>query len=304
MMSLSTSKYFGLLAVAMVSILFAPVPALTQPSVTVAGDWEIRPIVSGVGADITDVAVGQGGDFVTDVYYFLTGGSIYRVPPEGLPAGDKGTLVASGLSPNYGYLEFGFDNSMFIVNSTVAAPVRRLDEPNGPISVFVSLGRGSEGIRFDRNQVFNGNLYVSTWWDDQIWSVDSNGNPTVLVAQVSTPGLGSVTTDIDFTKPGSQFEKDGKPWLYAVDQGGKITRVDAAGNLELFTNGPGSEVLRFSKPGSVFGDYIYIAPYNNQILRIDANGNVSVFATGFAGTDVASTGIEFHEFNKEVQHLG
>ena len=202
-------------------------------------------------------------------------------------------LVASGLSPNFGYLEFGFDNSMFIVNSTVAAPVRRLDEPNGPISVFVSLGRGSEGIRFDRNQVFNGNLYVSTWWDDQIWSVDSNGNQTVLVAQISTPGLGSVTTDIDFTKPGSQFEKDGKPWLYAVDQGGKITRVDAAGNLELFTNGPGSEVLRFSKPGSLFGDYIYIAPYTNQILRIDANGNVSVFATGFAGSDPASTGIEF-----------
>ena len=93
MMSLSTSKWFGLSAIALVSILFAPLSAVTQPSVIAAGDWEIQPIVSGVGADITDVAVGQGGDFGTNVYYFLTGGSIYRVPPEGLPAGDKGTLV-------------------------------------------------------------------------------------------------------------------------------------------------------------------------------------------------------------------
>ena len=85
--------------------------AQTSPSVVVPGNWEIKPIVSisELGLDITDVAVGQGGAFGNDIYYYLTGGSIYRVPPTGLPEGELGTMVASGLYPHYGFLEFGFD---------------------------------------------------------------------------------------------------------------------------------------------------------------------------------------------------
>ncbi len=71
---------------------------------------------------------------------------------------------------------------------------------------------------------------------------------------------------------------DGKAHLYFTG-GGRITRMDSAGKVEVFREGGGPNGLLFDHEGRL----VICESANRRVVRLEADGSVTVLADGFEG---------------------
>jgi len=234
------------------------------------------------GAEVTGMAVANGGAFGVDLYA-STSGEVRRV-----------NVVTGGVTPFASGLATGFDRPSGLTfdkgtfgtgllyvaqnNSTVVTI-----SPTGTVSPFASGGSlfSCNGlVMAPVGSAFGAKLFVSNGnpGAGTIASVTSAGG-TALFAAAAT--FANAPLGVDFPAAGSAFGAD---LFTSVFLTGQIVRVNAAGSGSVFATGTGQSLdMRFSPdPLGPFGDFAYVTDTStNSVRRVAPNASVTTFASGF-----------------------
>jgi hypothetical protein len=234
------------------------------------------------GAEVTGMAIANGGAFGVDLYG-STNGEVRRVDI----ATGAVTPFASGLATgNDRPSGLAFDKGAFGTgllyvaqnNSTVVKI-----SSAGAVSPFASGGSlfSCNGlVMAPVGSAFGAKLFVS------------NGNPgSGTLSSVSAAGgnalfaaagnFANAPLGVDFPAIGSAFGSD---LFTSVFLTGQIVRVNASGSGVVFATGTGQSLdMRFSPdPLGPFGDFAYITDtLTNSVRRVAPDASVTTFASGF-----------------------
>ena len=234
------------------------------------------------GAEVTGMAVANGGAFGVDLYG-STSGEVRRVNvvtgavtpfASGLATGND---RPSGLSFDKGAFGTGL---LYVAqnNSTVVTI-----SPAGVVSPFASGGSlfSCNGlVMAPVGSAFGAKLYVSNGspGSGTLSSVSSAGGNALFAA---AGNFANAPLGVDFAPVGSAFGGD---LFTSVFLTGQIMRVNSAGSGSVFATGTGQSLdMRFSPdPLGPFGDFAYITDtLTNSVQRVAPNASVTTFASGF-----------------------
>jgi hypothetical protein len=234
------------------------------------------------GAEVTGMAVANGGAFGVDLYG-STSGEVRRVNV----ATGSVTPFASGLATGFdrpsglSFDKGAFGTGLLYVaqnNSTVVKI-----SSTGVVSPFASGGSlfSCNGlVMAPVGSAFGAKLFVSNGnpGSGTISSVTSAGGTALFAAAAN---FANAPLGVDFPAAGSAFGGD---LFTSVFLTGEIVRVNAAGSGSVFATGTGQSLdMRFSPdPVGPFGDFAYVTDtLTNSVRRVAPNGSVTTFATGF-----------------------
>ncbi|MCE6990796.1 SMP-30/gluconolactonase/LRE family protein [Dyadobacter sp. CY323] len=197
--------------------------------------------------------------------------------------------------------------------------IHRWDAETGEFSVFSDNAGRANGMYFDKK----GNLVACSDEDNQVWSFDKNGKPTVLVTDYEgkllngpndlwiDPKGGIYLTDPmykrDYWKRDPKMQQDGQHVYYLLPNGKKLIRVDA--NLKqpngiigtkdgkkLFIADIGDNktyVYDIQKDGTLTNRKLFV-PKGSDGMILDSEGNL--YITGKGVTVFDKTGEQIAHF--------
>lgn len=181
----------------------------------------------------------------------------------------------------------------------------RWDAESGKFSVFSDKAGRANGMYFDKK----GNLVACSDEDNQVWSFDKKGNPTVLVKDYDgkllngpndlwiDPKGGMYLTDPlyprDYWKRDPKMQQDGEHVYYRTPDGKKLTRVDeklkkpngiigTADGKKLFVADIGADktyVYDIDKDGSLSNKTLFVSKGSDGII-LDEEGNLYLTGDG------------------------
>ena len=137
-----------------------------------------------------------------------------------------------------------------------------------------------DGITFDGT-----NLWVSDYWEEKIYKLDSSGN---IISSIDSPGICPGDLTFDSTK------------LWNIDPcDEKIYQLDISGNITMIIDSPGP-----SPTGLTFnGTYLWVADsVDAKIYQLDISGNIisSFDPPGQSPSDLAFDGKYLWNVNSSV----
>lgn len=248
---------------------FTPNSGIIGSSVTIYGDHFIPPVDSqaGVGPHINTSIVKFNGIVAEAEHVYqdsISKQRIHTTVPEGQSSG-RITITANGIT--------GTSSTDFMV--TVPTYL-----PNVSVSTLSNYG----GIDLDIDT--DGNLYVASNWDYEIFKLSPNGTKTTLLSTVNDENRGA-PFGIAVDANGIVYANVGNTVRKILPDGTVSILAGSPDNDFGYIDGKGTEA-RFYIPWGITVDadgIVYVADwFNHRIRKIQPDGTVSTLAGNTMGS--------------------